>query len=45
MPILLLILLLASTVLGIYDVPSYFGHFSRNFFLPASLANARFRYF
>lgn len=29
----------------VYDVPSYYGHFSRNYFLPDKLASGVFKYF
>lgn len=29
----------------IYDVPSYFGHFSRNYFVADKIREGRFRYF
>lgn len=36
---------LVLSVMCVYDVPSYYGHFSRNYFLPNQLSSGVFKYF
>lgn len=38
-------LFLLTPILSIYNVPSYYGHFSKNYFTLPSLLSGQFRYF
>jgi hypothetical protein len=47
MSILFLILTMAMVMKGscVYDVPSYYGHFSKNYFLPDKINEGTLKYF